>query len=131
LFCVPKKATTNSIRNLIKVDADWLCDRPNIWFLFLSVCFFFLFSYTAQFFIRWRVFFSVSVVFLLFADLIFYWQMGGVPIYYICRGVINPRTLTDFPSPTPPLDQGHIGSPPEDYHRLTAFEAKDLPISLS
>jgi len=69
VFCVPKKATTNSIGNLIKLIADWLCDRPNIWFLFLSGFFF----YTAQFFFCWRMFFLVSVVFLPFADLIFYW----------------------------------------------------------
>lgn len=115
VFCVPKKATTNSIGNLIKLIADWLCDRPNIWFLFLSGFFF----YTAQFFFCWRMFFLVSVVFLPFADLIFYWQIGGF-LY---------TEVSSTPERWPTYHHTSIkdtGSPVEDYPRLNAFEALDL-----
>lgn len=97
VFCVPKKATTNSIGNLIKLIADWLCDRPNIWFLFLSG---FFFLYCAVLFLLAYVFLGFCCVFAIrwFDFLLANW---GVSIY---RGVINPRTLTDLPSH---FDQGH------------------------
>lgn len=95
VFCVPKKATTNSIGNLIKLIADWLCDRPNIWFLFLSGFFILRSSFFAGVCFSWFL--------LCFCHSLIWFFIGklGVSIY---RGVINPRTLTDLPSH---FDQGH------------------------